>query len=54
MKVLLIPLGILAFILLLIVLGAIGLGIALLVLAFFRGVWKLLSFPFRWRRRRRS
>jgi hypothetical protein len=51
-KVLLIPLGIVAFILLLIVLGAIGLGIAFLVLAFFRAVWKLLSMPFRWRRRR--
>jgi len=53
-KVLLIPLGIVGFVLLLIVLGAIGLGIAFLILAFFRGIWKLLSMPFRWRRRRRA
>lgn len=52
MKVLLIPLGIVAFVLLLVVLGALGLGIAFLILAFFRAIWKLLSMPFRWRRRR--
>ena len=54
MKVLLIPLGILIFILILIVLGAIGLGIAFIVIAVVRGVWRLLTMPFRWRRRRRA
>jgi hypothetical protein len=51
-KYVLIPLGILLFILLLIVLGAIGLGISFLVIAAVRGVWRLLSMPVRWRRRR--
>lgn len=54
MKYVLIPLGIVAFVLLLIVLGAIGLGIAFLLIAVVRGVWRLLSMPARWRRRRRS
>lgn len=54
MKVLLIPLGILIFILVLIVLGAIGLGIAFVVIAIVRGVWRLLSMPVRWGRRRRA
>lgn len=54
MKFIIIPLGILAFLLLLIVLGAIGLGIAFLILAGLRGIWRLLTMPVRWRRRRRS
>jgi len=53
-KFLIIPLGVIAFVLLLVVLGAIGLGIAFLVLAGLRAVWRLLTMPLRWRRRRRS
>lgn len=52
MKYVLIPLGILLFILVLIVLGAIGLGVAFLIIAAARGIWRLLSMPVRWRRRR--
>jgi len=53
-KVLLVPLGIVIFIVVLVVLGAIGLGIAFVVIALVRGVWRLLSMPARWRRGRRS
>lgn len=42
-KVLLIPLAIIAFIVFLIVLGAIGLGIAFVVISAFRGIWRLLT-----------
>lgn len=50
MKILLVPLGILLFVLFLIVLGAIGLGVAFLILAGLRGIWRLLSMPARRRR----
>ncbi|MBS1889423.1 MAG: hypothetical protein JSU06_19770 [Actinobacteria bacterium] len=43
MKVLLIPIAILAFLIFLIVLGAIGLGIAFLVLAALGKLWRLLG-----------
>jgi hypothetical protein len=42
-KVLLIPMAIVAFVLFLIVLGAIGLGIAFAVLAFFGKLWRLVN-----------
>jgi hypothetical protein len=42
-KVLLIPLAILAFVVFLIVLGAIGLGIAFAILATFGKLWRLIS-----------
>ncbi len=42
-KVLLIPLAILAFLLFLIILGAIGLGIAFLILAIVGKFWRLIS-----------
>ncbi len=43
LKVLLIPMAIVAFVVFLIVLGAIGLGIAFAVLAFFGKLWRLLN-----------
>jgi hypothetical protein len=43
MKLLLIPLAILAFVLFLLVLGAIGLGIAFGVLYVFGSLWRLLT-----------
>lgn len=43
MKVLLIPIAIVAFIVFLIVLGAIGLGIAFIVLAALGKIWRLVS-----------
>ncbi len=43
MKVLLIPIAILAFIVFLIVLGAIGLGVAFIVLAVLGKIWRLLG-----------
>jgi hypothetical protein len=42
-KVLLIPVAIVAFIVFLIVLGAIGLGIAFVIISIFRGLWRLLT-----------
>jgi hypothetical protein len=42
-KLLLIPMAIVAFVVFLIVLGAIGLGIAFAVLAFFGRLWRLVS-----------
>lgn len=42
-KVLLIPLAILAFLVFLIVLGAIGFGVAFVVLAVFGKIWRLIS-----------
>lgn len=42
-KVLLIPMAIVAFVLFLILLGAIGLGIAFAVLAFFGRLWRLVN-----------
>lgn len=43
MKVLLVPLAILAFVLFLLVLGAIGLAIAFGVIYVFSGAWRLVS-----------
>lgn len=43
MKLLLIPMAIVAFVLFLLVLGAIGLGIAFAVLYVLAGAWRLLS-----------
>ena len=43
MKVLLIPIAIVAFIVFLIVLGAIGLGVAFVILAVLGKIWQLLS-----------
>ena len=43
MKILFAPLAILAFILFLIVLGAIGLGIAFVLIAFVGKVWRVLT-----------
>ncbi len=42
MKVLLIPFAILAFVLFLLVLGAIGLAVATVVLAFFGRIWRFV------------
>lgn len=42
LKVLLIPLGILAFLLVLLVIGAVGLGVAMLVLSAFSWLWRLV------------
>jgi hypothetical protein len=42
-KVLLIPLAILAFLVFLIILGAIGLGIAFAILAALGKIWRLIS-----------
>ena len=43
MKVLLIPIAIIAFLVFLIVLGAIGLGVAFLILAALGKVWRLIT-----------
>ncbi|MFT3865692.1 MAG: hypothetical protein QM729_15605 [Solirubrobacterales bacterium] len=43
MKILLIPIAILAFLVFLIVLGAIGLGVAFLVLATLGKIWRIIS-----------
>ncbi|HVS99790.1 MAG TPA: hypothetical protein VHE08_04665 [Solirubrobacterales bacterium] len=43
MKILLIPIAIVAFIVFLIVLGAIGLGVAFLILAALGKVWRFLT-----------
>lgn len=43
MKILLIPIAIIAFIIFLIVLGAIGLGVAFIVLATLGKIWSLIS-----------
>jgi hypothetical protein len=45
MKVLLIPVAILAFIVFLIVLGAIGLGVSFVVIAMVGRIWRLISWP---------
>jgi hypothetical protein len=45
MKVLLIPVAILAFIIFLIVLGAIGLGVSFVVIAVVGRIWRLISWP---------
>jgi Flp pilus assembly protein TadG len=44
-KVLLIPMAIVAFVLFLLILGAIGLGIAFAVLYLLNGAWRLISRP---------
>ncbi|MFN8217282.1 MAG: hypothetical protein U0R71_11885 [Solirubrobacterales bacterium] len=54
MKILLVPLAILAFLVFLAVLGAIGLGIAFLVLAFLGKAWKILTRAERRRQRREA
>ncbi len=48
MKVLLIPIAIVAFIIFLIVLGAIGLGVAFIILATVGKIWQLFSRGVRW------
>jgi hypothetical protein len=48
LKVLLIPIAIVAFIVFLIVLGAIGLGVAFILLAALGKAWRLLSGGVRW------
>jgi Flp pilus assembly protein TadB len=53
-KILLVPVAILAFIVFLIVLGAIGLGIAFLILATFGKIWKVLTRAERRRERREA
>lgn len=45
MKILLLPAAILAFIVFLIVLGAIGLGVAFLAISIVRGIWRVLMAP---------
>lgn len=52
-KLLLVPLAIVAFVLFLLVLGAIGLAIAFAVIYAFNGAWRLVTGPVRWRRRQR-
>jgi hypothetical protein len=44
-KVLLIPVAIVAFIVFIIILGAIGLAVAFLVLAILGKIWRLISWP---------
>jgi hypothetical protein len=52
-KLLLVPLAIVAFVLFLLVLGAIGLAISFAVLYVFGGAWRLVSSGVPWRRRQR-
>lgn len=54
MKYLLIPLAILAFVLFLIVLGAIGLAVSFAVISAVRGFWRMLTWGPRRRRERRA
>jgi hypothetical protein len=46
-------LAIVAFVLFLLVLGAIGLAISFAVIYVFNGAWRLATGPVRWRRRQR-
>jgi hypothetical protein len=48
LKVLLIPIAIVAFIVFLIVLGAIGLGVAFIILAIVGKIWRVFSGCVRW------
>jgi hypothetical protein len=52
-KLLLVPLAIVAFVLFLLVLGAIGLAISFAVIYVFNGAWRLVSRGVPWRRRQR-
>lgn len=52
-KLLLVPLAIVAFVFFLLVLGAIGLAISFAVIYLFNGIWRLATRPVRWRRRQR-
>ncbi|HET7444726.1 MAG TPA: hypothetical protein VFJ57_08720 [Solirubrobacterales bacterium] len=54
MKVLLIPVAIIAFIVFLIVLGAIGLGIAFVLISIVRGIWRFVTRSERRRERREA
>lgn len=54
MKYLLIPLAILAFVIFLVVLGAIGLAIAFAVISAVRGFWRLITWGPRRRRERKA
>jgi len=47
LKVLLIPIAIVAFLVFLIVLGAIGLGVSFLILATLGKIWRLITAPAR-------
>jgi len=52
-KLLLVPLAIVAFVLFLLVLGAIGLAISFAIIYLFNGAWRLVSGGVPWRRRQR-
>lgn len=54
MKILLIPLAIVAFIVFLIVLGAIGLGVAFVIISVVRGTWRFITRAERRRQRREA
>lgn len=54
MKILLIPVAIVGFVVFLIVLGAIGLGIAFVLISIVRGVWRFVSRAERRRERREA
>lgn len=51
-KLLLVPLAIIAFVLFLLILGAIGLAISFAVIYVLNAAWRLVTGPVRWRRRR--
>ena len=53
MKLLLVPVAIVAFVLFLLILGAIGLAISFAVLYVIGGAWRLVSSGIPWRRRQR-
>jgi len=52
-KLLLVPVAIVAFVLFLLILGAIGLAISFAVLYVVSGAWRLVSAGVPWRRRQR-
>jgi uncharacterized protein (DUF2062 family) len=53
-KILLVPLAIIAFIIFLIVLGAIGLGVAFVIISIVRWIWRFVSRADRRRERRQA
>jgi Flp pilus assembly protein TadB len=54
MKILLIPVAIIAFIVFLIVLGAIGLGVAFVMISIVRSIWRFVSRADRRREQREA
>ena len=54
MKILLVPVAIIAFVVFLIVLGAIGLGIAFVMISIARGIWRFVTRSERRRERREA